>query len=95
MVSRIRASDPSGLNKGRGSKFRVGSWIQPETPKEDRRTHRPKHNKDKYIILKTLNDKRFLFVFESPIWKDHFLFCVIFYNLWKNNIQLTMEKNII
>ena len=35
MVNRIRTSDPSGLNKGRGSKFCVGSQVG-QTPEEGR-----------------------------------------------------------
>ena len=41
MVNGIRASDPRGLNKGRGSKFRVGFRVR-QTPEEGRRTYRPK-----------------------------------------------------
>ena len=63
MVNRIRASDPRGLNKGRGSKFPVGFRIRQETPEEGRRTYRQKNceynNKDKYNSPKTLNDKNY------------------------------------
>ena len=62
MVNLIRLSDPRGLNKGRDSKFHVGSRVRQETPKEGRRTHRPKryeynNNKDEDNSPKTLNDK--------------------------------------
>ena len=61
IVIGIRASDPCALNKGRGSKFHVGSWVWQETPEEDQRTYRLKHceysNKDDVNILKILNDK--------------------------------------
>ena len=50
MVSRIRASNPRELNKGRGSKFHIGSLVRQETTEEGRRTYRPKrceyNNKD-------------------------------------------------
>ena len=49
------------LNKGRGSKFRVGSRVRQVTPEEGRRTHQPKrceyNNKDEDNSQKTLNDK--------------------------------------
>ena len=50
---------PRGLNKGHGSKFRVGSRVQQETLEEGRRIYRPKrceYNK-KDNSQKTLNDK--------------------------------------
>ena len=57
MVNGIRASDPRSLNKGRGSKFRVGSLVSQETPKEGSRAYRPKRceykNKDEDNSLKT------------------------------------------
>ena len=60
MANGIRTGDPRGLNKGRGSKFRVGSRIR-QTPEEGRRTYRPKrcgnNNKDEDNSPKTLNDK--------------------------------------
>ena len=60
MVNGIRTVDPRGLNKGRGSKFRVGSRVQQKTPEDGRRTYRPKRceydNKDEDNSLKTLND---------------------------------------
>ena len=59
MVNRIKASDLGGLNKGHGSKFRVGSRVRQEIPEEGWRTYQLKHceynNEDK--SLKTLNDK--------------------------------------
>ena len=68
MVNGIRTSDPRGLNKGRGSKFRVGSRVRQETPEEGRWTHQPKrcenNNKDEDNSPKTLNDKnRFVVIF--------------------------------
>ncbi len=60
MVSGIRASVSRGLNKGRGSKFRVGSRVG-KTPEEGRRIYRPKrceyNNKDEDNNPKTLKDK--------------------------------------
>ena len=60
MVNGIKTSDPHRLNKGCGSKFRVGSWVW-RTPEEGRRTYRPKrceyNNKDVDNSPKTLNDK--------------------------------------
>ena len=51
MVKGIRASNSSGLNKGHGSKFCVGSWVQQETSKEGRKMYQLKHceynNEDK------------------------------------------------
>ena len=41
MACRIRTGDSHGFNKGRSSKFRVGSRVR-QTPEEGRRTYRPK-----------------------------------------------------
>ena len=41
MVNGIGTSDPCGLNKVLGSKFRVGSRVR-QKPEEGRRTYRPK-----------------------------------------------------
>ena len=53
-------STPCRFNKGRGSKFRVGSRVQP-TPEKGRRIYRPKrceyNNKDEDNSPKTLNDE--------------------------------------
>ena len=61
MVNGIRASEPRGLNKGRDSKFYVGSQVRQETSEEGRRTYQPKRNeyddKDEDNSPKTLNDK--------------------------------------
>ena len=60
MVNKIRASDPCGVNKGRGLKFHVGSKVQGEMPEESRRTYWLKHeynNKDEVNSLKILKDK--------------------------------------
>ena len=61
MVNGIRESDPRGLNKERGSKFRVGSRVRQETPEEGRRTYRSKrceyNHQDEDDCPKTLNDK--------------------------------------
>ena len=60
MANGIRTVDPHGSNKGRSSKFCVGSRVR-QTPKETRRTYRPKRcgnsTKDEYNSPKTLNDK--------------------------------------
>ena len=56
-------SDPHGFNKGRSSKFRVGSQVR-HTPKEGWRTYWLKcwqnNNKHEDNRLKTLNDKKFI-----------------------------------
>ena len=61
MVNGIRASDPRGLNKGRGLKFYVGSRVRQETIEEGQRTSRLKrckyNNKDEDNSLKTVNKK--------------------------------------
>ena len=61
MVNKIGTSDTCGLNKGRGSKFHVGSWVQ-KIPKEGQRTYwlkRCEYNtKDEDNSLKTLNEKK-------------------------------------
>ena len=54
MVNGIRESNPCGLNKGRGRKFRVDCRDQQETP-EGRRTYRSKRYKYDNIDEKTLN----------------------------------------
>ena len=41
MANGIRKGNQRGFNKGRSSKFRVGSRIR-QTPKQGRRTYRPK-----------------------------------------------------
>ena len=60
MANGIRTGDPSGFIKGRTSMFLDGSRVR-QTPKEDRRTYRPKrcgnNNKDEDKSPKTLNDK--------------------------------------
>ena len=60
MANGIRTDDPRGFNKGRSSKFRVGSRVR-QTPEEGRRTYQPKrcgnNNKDGDNSTKTLNDK--------------------------------------
>ena len=66
MANGIRTGDPHGFNKGRSSKFREGSRVR-QTPKESRRTYRPKrcgnNNKDEDNSLKTLKDKNILSYF--------------------------------
>ena len=61
MVNGIRASNPRGLNKERGSKFRVGSWVWQEKPEEGRMMYRQKrceyNKKDEDNSPKTLKDK--------------------------------------
>ena len=60
MAIGIRTGDPCGFNKGRSSKFREGSRVR-QTPKEGRRTYRPKrcgnNNKDEDNSPTNLNDK--------------------------------------
>ena len=59
MANGIKTGDPRGFNKGRSSKFRVGSRVR-QTPEEDRRTYRQKrceNNKDEDNSPKTLYDK--------------------------------------
>ena len=60
MANGIGTGDPRGFNRGRASKFRVGSRVR-QTPEEGRRTYRPKrrgnNNKDEDSSPKTLNDK--------------------------------------
>ena len=69
MINGIRASDSNELQKWRGSNLHVGSWIQQETPEEGRRKHRSKryeyNNKDEDNIPKTLNDKRWIILFNT------------------------------
>ena len=60
MANGIRTGDPRGFNKGRSSKFRVGSRVR-QTPEKCRRTYWPKrngnNNKDENNSPKTLIDK--------------------------------------
>ena len=60
MANRIRTGVPRGFNKGRSSKFRVGSRVR-QTPEEGRRTYQPKrcgnNNKDEDNSPKTFNEK--------------------------------------
>ena len=60
MVNGIKTGDPCGFNKGRSSKFRVGSRVR-QTPEEGQETYRPKrcgnNNKDEDNSPKTLKDK--------------------------------------
>ena len=57
MANGIRTGDPREFNKGRRSKFRVGSRVR-QTPEEDRRTYLPKlcenNNKDEDNCRKPL-----------------------------------------
>ena len=61
MANGIRTGDLCGVNKGRSSKFRVGSRVR-QTPEEGRRTYRQKrcgnNNKNEDNSPKTLNDKK-------------------------------------
>ncbi len=61
MANGIRTGDPRRFNKGRCSKFRVGSRFR-QTPEEGRGTYRPKccgnNNKGEDNSPKTLNDKK-------------------------------------
>ena len=60
MANGIRTGDTHGFNKGRSSKFHVGSQVR-QTPEEGWRTYQPKHcennNKDEDNSPKTFNDK--------------------------------------
>ena len=59
MANRIRTGDPCGFNKGRSSKFCIGSQVQ-QTPEIGWRTYRSKlgnNSKNEDNSLKTLNDK--------------------------------------
>ena len=78
MANGIRTGDHRGFNKGRSSKFRVGSWVR-QTPEEGWMTYRPKrcenNNKDEDNSLKTLNDKnsKILFRINLRDWKFKFM----------------------
>ena len=65
MANEIRTADPCGFNKGRSSKFHVGSRVR-QTPEVGRRTYRPKrcgnNNKDEDNSAETLNDKNYSYV---------------------------------
>ena len=60
MSNGIRTGDLRGFNKGRSSKFCIGSWVR-QTPEEGRMTYRPKRcrckNKEEDNSPKTLNDE--------------------------------------
>ena len=60
MANGIRTGDSRGFNKGRSSKYHVGSRVR-QTPEEGRRKYRPKlcgnNNKDIENSPKPLNDK--------------------------------------
>ena len=60
MSNGIRRGELHGFNKGRSSKFRVGSRVR-LTPEEGRRMYQPKrcgnNNEDEDNSPKTLNDK--------------------------------------
>ena len=64
MGNGIRANDPHGLNKRRGTTFHVGSRVRQETLEKGRRTRRRKcweyYDKDEDNSMKTLNDKNLL-----------------------------------
>ena len=68
MANEIRTGDLCGFDEGRSSKFREGSRVR-QTPKEDRRTYRPKrygnNNKDEGNSPKTLNDKNHQFLLRN------------------------------
>ena len=75
MANGIRTGDPRGLNKGRSSKFRVGSWVR-KTPEEGQRTYQPKrcanNNKDEDNSPITLNDNYCLESSKLSVDKEHF-----------------------
>ena len=66
MVNGIRTSDPRGLSKGRGSKFRVISRVL-HISEEGRMPYWPKrcehNNRDENNSLKTMNDKDVFFLY--------------------------------
>ena len=66
MANGIRTGDPRGFNKGRRSKFHVGSRVQ--QTEEGRRTYRPKrygnNNKDEDNSPKTVNNKELTVLFQ-------------------------------
>ena len=70
MVNGIRTGDPCGFNKGRSSKFRVGSRVR-QKPEEGWRTYRPKrcenNNDDENNSPKNFNDKNQQNVFVNYI----------------------------
>ena len=80
---------PHGSNKRFGSKFRVGSWVQDETPEEGRRTHRPKrcecNNKNEDNSLNTLNHKKERFVLQYVALPKERCFC------WSSKYVLTLR----
>ena len=47
MANGIRTDDPRGFNKGRSSKFRIGSRYR-QTPEEGRKTYRLKRHENNY-----------------------------------------------
>ena len=63
MVNAIRTRNPSGLNKGHGLKFPIGSRLR-QKPEEGQRIYRSKrceyNNEDEENTLINLNDKKFL-----------------------------------
>ena len=90
MANGIRTDDPRGFNEGRSSKFREGSRVR-QTPKEDRRTYRPKrcgnNNKDEDNSPKILNDKNQ----QASSQKSRYIFikkCIR--SLLKSSLQLIM-----
>ena len=70
MANGIRTGYPRGFNKGRSSKFRVGSRVQ-QTPEDGRRIYRPKrsgnNNKDEDNNPKTLNNKKSFISFSTRL----------------------------
>ena len=46
-ITESEQATPCGFNKGRSSKFRVGSQVRP-TPEEDQRSYQPKHCGNSY-----------------------------------------------
>ena len=77
MANGIRTGDPSGFNKGCGSKFRKGSRVR-QTPEEGLMTYRSKHckneNKDEDNSQKNLNDKNQFDLFDRIIDKENISF---------------------
>ena len=102
MANGIRTSDPCRSNKGRSSKFRVGSRVR-QTLEEGRGTCRPKLcvNKDEDSSPKTLNDKN-LHASSKKIQtaKFVFFFCYaqiylhIFSSKYRQEISLTLALDL-
>ena len=91
MANGIKTGDTRGFNKGHSSKFHEGSRFR-QTPKEGRRTYRPKrcgkNNKDEDNSPKTLNDK------DVKLSLTGFLFLDLFsYQGWRTESTLLFTES--